>query len=137
VILVDTNVLFSLVVDSDLSQAAVRLHEQDDDWRSEFHALVELTNVLARYIRNGKMTAEEGRLALAAAEDFMDGNLYSVAHADALELTFGSQVSAYDARFLAAAISLQTKLVTEDRKLRNAAPELTCSLEDAIAAFSQ
>ena len=136
-ILVDTNVLFSLVVDSELSQAAVRLHEQDDDWHSEYHALVELTNVLARYIRNGKMTAAEGRLALTTAEDFMDGHLYSVAHADALELTFGPQVSVYDARFLAAATCLQTKLVTEDRKLRNAAPELTCSLEDAIAASSQ
>lgn len=136
-ILVDTNVLFSLVVESELSRAAVRLHEQDEDWHSEFHALVEFTNVLTRYIRNRKMTAAEGRLALATAEEFMQGNLYSVAHADALELTFGLQVSAYDARFLAAAISLQKRLVTEDRKLRIAAPELTCSMEDAIADSSR
>ena len=43
-------------------------------------------------------------------------------------------VSAYDARFLVAARELGVKLVTEDEKLRRAAPELTQSLEEALAA---
>ena len=38
-----------------------------------------------------------------------------------------------DARFLAAAMHLNTKLVTEDKKLRDAAPNLTQSLADALA----
>ena len=42
-------------------------------------------------------------------------------------------VSAYDARFLAAARALGVKLVTEDARLRRAAPELTQSLTAALA----
>jgi predicted nucleic acid-binding protein len=40
-------------------------------------------------------------------------------------------ISAHDARFLVVAQSLGALLVTEDRKLRRAAPALTQSLEDA------
>jgi predicted nucleic acid-binding protein len=41
-------------------------------------------------------------------------------------------VSAYDARFLGAAQTLGAKLVTEDARLRAAAPMLTVSLADAL-----
>ena len=67
-VLVDTNVLFSLVVENDLYASAVVLYERDDDWHSEPHAFVELTNVFARYVRNRMMSVEEARLALARAE---------------------------------------------------------------------
>jgi predicted nucleic acid-binding protein len=43
-------------------------------------------------------------------------------------------VSAYDARFLGAAQTFKAKLVTEDARLRLAAPALTISLSDALAA---
>jgi predicted nucleic acid-binding protein len=42
-------------------------------------------------------------------------------------------VTAYDARFLALAHRLGTRLVTEDAKLRSAAPALTLSLAEALA----
>ena len=42
-------------------------------------------------------------------------------------------VSVYDARFLALADQLGTRLVTEDAKLRAAAPALTQSLAEALA----
>jgi predicted nucleic acid-binding protein len=43
------------------------------------------------------------------------------------------RVTAYDARFLALAQQLGTPLVTEDAKLRLAAPNLTQSLAEALA----
>ena len=49
----------------------------------------------------------------------------------ALAAEFG--VSAYDARFLGAAQRLGARLVTEDARLRAAAPALTCSLAEALA----
>jgi predicted nucleic acid-binding protein len=42
-------------------------------------------------------------------------------------------VSAYDARYLVVAQRLQTRLVTEDAKLRSKAPDLTCSLAEELA----
>jgi predicted nucleic acid-binding protein len=41
--------------------------------------------------------------------------------------------SAYDARFLALAEAIGLPVVTEDKKLRDAAPNLTQSLADALA----
>jgi predicted nucleic acid-binding protein len=42
-------------------------------------------------------------------------------------------VTAYDARFLALAHRLGIRLVTQDAKLRSAAPALTQSLAEALA----
>jgi len=47
VILADTNVVFSFLVDNDWSEAAGALHRRDPEWHTESHALVELTNVFA------------------------------------------------------------------------------------------
>ena len=44
------------------------------------------------------------------------------------------RVTAYDARYLAFARDLGVPLVTEDVKLRKAAPALTCSLADALTS---
>ena len=53
----------------------------------------------------------------------------------ALELAAEFGVSACDARFLGAARGLGTKLITEDGKLRRAAPALTQSLSQALAGY--
>jgi predicted nucleic acid-binding protein len=52
----------------------------------------------------------------------------------ALDAARRYNISAYDARFIAAAEWLETKLVTEDRKLRAAGPEHTRSLAQALDA---
>ncbi len=51
-----------------------------------------------------------------------------------MELAMRYQVTAYDARFLALADQHGGRLVTEDAKLRAAAPALTQSLQEALAA---
>ena len=60
--------------------------------------------------------------------------LISVPNLRALRCAERFAVSAYNARFLVLADALGAKLVTEDAKLRAAAPELTCSLAQALAA---
>jgi predicted nucleic acid-binding protein len=51
-----------------------------------------------------------------------------VDHPAALTLAARHGVTAYDARYLAVAQVLHTRLVTENGKPRRAAPDLTCSL---------
>lgn len=128
-VLADTNVVFSFLVDNDWSEAAGALQRRDPEWRTESHALVELTNVFARYVRARLMTEEETFLTLARAEMLFRDGVLRVRHRDALRMALDRQISAYDARFLVAAQELGVKLVTEDAKLRRAAPDLTQSLE--------
>lgn len=133
-VLVDTNVLFALLLESDWSQGARDLYQRDADWRTEAHALVELSNVLARYVRARKLAVAQATTLLNNAQGLIGSGLCEVRHSDALALAVDRGVSAYDARFLCAANLLGALLVTEDVKLRKATPELTCSLADALAA---
>ena len=133
-ILIDTNIVFALQIESAHSPAAHALLARDPDMRTESHALVELTNVLARYVRARLMSVDEALAALGRAENQLQGSVVSVAHADALQIALERKISAYDARFLAAASALGVKLVTEDVKLRTAAPDLAQSLAEALAA---
>jgi predicted nucleic acid-binding protein len=56
-----------------------------------------------------------------------------VSHQAALDAALRYGTTAYDARFLALAQQLGQRLVTEDAKLRAAAPRLTQSLTEALA----
>ncbi len=130
--LVDTNILLALLVDSDWSQHARALYASDPNWRTESHGLVELSNVLTRYVRVRKLTMARALAALSEAEAVIGKGIYKVAHGDALEIAVKNGVSAYDARFLRAAKLLGMPLITEDVKLRKAAPDLCLSLADAL-----
>lgn len=128
---VDTNVLAYLLLEGDRTPEAQALYARDPDWRSEGFVLIEFSNILATYQRRGALGADAAAALLAAAER-VTARLVNLPHARALALAAEFGVSAYDARFLGAAQSLGTKLVTEDAKLRSAAPQLTCSIAQAL-----
>ena len=129
---VDTNVLAYLLIDGDRTADAQALYARDPDWRSEGFLLVEFSNILATYLRAGSLERGAAEGLLASAEQILSGSL-NLPHARALGIAAEFGVSAYDARFLGAARGLGTKLVTEDAKLRRAAPGLTQSLSQALA----
>jgi predicted nucleic acid-binding protein len=132
--LVDTNVILALLIRQTPWQLAAReLYVRDPDWCTEAHALVELTSVLTRYVRIQELTIGQGVSVLQEAVTRLEPRLLSVAHADALRIAVLRGVSAYDARFLVAAMQLKKRLITEDGKLRAAAPDLTQSLSEALA----
>lgn len=134
-VLVDTNVVFSLLISSVPWYGAAReLYARDSEWRTESHALVEISNVLSRYVRAREITGAQALALMDEANALTRSRLIAVAHVDALRAALRYKVSAYDARFLVCANDLGAKLVTEDVKLRKAAPRLTQSLQDALAA---
>jgi predicted nucleic acid-binding protein len=133
VLLVDTNVVAYLLIEGDHSASAQALRRRDADWRSEAFLLVELTNVLASSIATNRMRRALAEDVLAKAITLLDGKLVRIVHTLVLSVAVRYRVTAYDARFLALAQQLGTPLVTEDAKLRLAAPNLTQSLAEALA----
>ena len=131
-VLVDTNILAYLMLEGDRTSAAQALFERDADWRSEAFIMVEFSNVLTTYVRTKVLTRDQGLKLLAGAEELVPV-LTSVLHSRALEAATQFGISAYDARFVALAIQMKVKLVTEDAKLRAAVPSWTVSLADAGA----
>ena len=133
-IAVDSNILAYLLIDGGRTTEARLLLERDPDWHSDAFSLVELTNILATTIRVGHLDVSRATTALVEAQAVMSAGLHAVAHSEALTLANRFRVSAYDARYLGVALALGVPLVSEDRRLRTAAPELTQSLADALAA---
>ena len=129
-IVVDTNVLAYLLIEGDCTADAQALYAADPDWRSEGFVLIEFSNILATYHRRGALRRAAAVDLLASAERVVSG-LVNLPNPRALELAATFGVSAYDARFLGAAQHLGTTLVTQDTRLRKAAPRLTRSLPDA------
>ena len=132
-IAVDSNVLAYLVVHSRQTPEAYALLERDSDWHSDVFALVELTNVLATAMRVRQLALPKAARALAEAQSVIEAGLHAVTHADALAVAARFGISAYDARYIAVARDLGVRLVTEDARLRRAAPALTQSLAEALA----
>ena len=128
---VDTNILAHLLIDGDKTYDARTLYGEDPDWRSDSFILIEFSNVLATRVRLGMTDAGSAERYLFEAERHMT-NLVQTPHTATLRMANEFGITAYDARFLGAARALGTKLVTEDKRLRKAAPELTLSLDDAL-----
>ena len=134
-LVIDTNIIAPLYVRSARSDAVIKLFAQDQVWRTEPLALIELSNVLVTYERARYITAATARDCLDCAAVFLLPNLFRVTHQAALETALRYGTTAYDARFLAMADQLGSRLVTEDKKLRAAAPNLTQSLTEALAVY--
>lgn len=130
---VDTNIIAALYVRGRYSDAVKQLHERDQVWRTDPFALVEFSNVLASYERARYLTKAVAKNCLAEAQSFLRPYYFAVTHDAALEMAIRYRITAYDGRFLALADQLASRLVTEDAKLRAAAPALTQSVEEAIA----
>lgn len=126
-VLVDTNILAYLLIEGDRTAAAQELYARDPDWRSEGFILVEFCNVLAAQMRAKTLSREQGIRLLAEAQALIPDPTI-VPHAKALEAASHFGISAYDARFIAMAMQVKLKLITEDTKLRSAVPEWTAPL---------
>lgn len=131
---VDTNIIAALYVKGSYSEAVKQLHDRDQVWRTDPFALIELSNVLATYERARYLTKALARERLADAQDFLRPHYFAVTHDAALEMAIRYRTTAYDGRFLALADQLDRRLVTEDAKLRKAAPALTQSVSEALAS---
>jgi predicted nucleic acid-binding protein len=132
-VVVDTNILAYLLIDGDRTRDAQGLFTRNADWKSDAFVLIEFSNILATYLRAKSLTQIQAHALLDEAEKRMTG-LINLPHGRALRVAEQFAVSIYDARFLGAAQTLKARLVTEDIRLRQAAPALTISLSDALAA---
>ena len=131
-LVVDTNILASLLLKGPFTEQALALYAADPDWRSEAFVMTELANVLATQIKLRDMPLPDAIDLLARGAELMAEGLVEIPHAAALTLAAELGVSAYDSRYLVIAQRLQTRLVTEDAKLRKKAPDLTCSIAEAL-----
>jgi predicted nucleic acid-binding protein len=88
----------------------------------------EVGNVLRRHERVGRLSADEAAQGLRAAAALIDHRYPHIGPLGQLAWTLRSNLSFYDALYVALAASLQLPLVTADVRL-SGAPRLPCTIE--------
>lgn len=127
-IVVDSNVLAYLYLPGEYTVAAEALLERDPDWAAPVLWRSEFRNILAGFLRRGKLTFEQALAVQDEAEGLLNGGEYELDSRSVLELVRNSECSAYDCEFVALAMKLDTKLVTMDGKVLCAFPGVAAAL---------
>jgi predicted nucleic acid-binding protein len=128
VIVVDTNLIAYLYLESEFTSRAEAQLEIDPDWAAPVLWRSEFRNILAGAIRRKRLSFDEARQVLAEAESLLAGGEHEVGSHQVLELVRDSDCSAYECEFMALATQLHVKLVTMDAKLLKAFPKLAVPL---------
>lgn len=123
-IVADSNLIASCVLECSATKAALRLRDSDPDWRVPLLWRYEVMNILATMIK-------AGRLDKKTATDIFSGLAVSLAPGEhdsppktVLDLVSAYGITGYDAQFVALAIELDCNLYTQDRELLDKFPAI-------------
>ena len=133
-IVVDTNILAYRWLPGPRTAEVEALLRLDPAWAAPLLWRSEFRNVLAGFIRSGKLTASDAERAVQHAARCLLGGEHAVSDHAVLELVARTKCTAYDCEFAALAISLGTILVTEDKALLTALPKTCRRLSEAMVS---
>ncbi len=129
-IVVDTNVIAYLHLPGRGTAAARAALRRDPEWSAPLLWRSEFRNVLSFYIQSGDLKINDAIGLARLAESLLAGREHIVESAAVLNLTAGSNCSAYDCEFVALAQTMDVRLVTTDTKILRAFPDRALALDD-------
>ena len=121
-IVVDTNIIAYLLIESDHTNFATKVRRRDRNWVAPELWRSEFRNLLMLYIRRDVLTVEGAITVFEKADGFLKTSPVNAARI--IELAAESGCTAYDCEFVSLAERLNIPLVTSDKKLLAAFPEL-------------
>jgi len=122
-IVVDSNIIIYLNVQSEKTDLALRILQKDSRWVAPPLWESEFRNVIAGYIRRRILKVEDAKLVMKSALKTMEGREILPPSDLVLDLVAKSDCSAYDCEYVALAKHLDAKLVTGDQKILRNFPE--------------
>jgi predicted nucleic acid-binding protein len=132
VIVVDTNVVARLVIPGAGTPAAERVRDRDATWAAPALLRSEFRNVLVTSIRTGRIVHQTALQALQDADEVLGAGERPVSPESVLDLAQRSGCTAYDCEFVSVALDLGVPLVTSDRQVFVAFPEVAVSPETFV-----
>lgn len=127
-IVVDSNTIIYLHVQSEKTDLALRALQKDPYWVAPPLWESEFRNVLAGYIRRHILKPDDAKLIMKSALQTMEGREILPSFDLVLDLIAESDCSAYDCEYVALARHLKVKLVTSDHKILRNFPETATDL---------
>ncbi|MCP5163343.1 MAG: type II toxin-antitoxin system VapC family toxin [Hahellaceae bacterium] len=132
-IVADTNTIAYLYLPSDFSEYVEALLLKDSHWIAPLLWRSELRNILALYMRKELISMSDALEIQQQAELLMADNEYTVSSFDVLEMAKSSGCSAYDSEFICLANNEKCKLITADKKIIKAFPDIALTAKDFIS----
>jgi predicted nucleic acid-binding protein len=132
-IVVDTNVLAYLLLRGPRTEQAEVLRRHHRQWAAPLLWRSEFRNVLTGYLRRDLLPFAKAVALMQEAEAILSAHRDKVSTEHVLQLVSSSQCNAYDCEFVAVAQHLGVPLITEDRAILTAFPDLAQSLHQATS----
>ncbi len=123
-IVADTNLVAYLLLEGENTATAEQVLEKDSHWIAPLLWRSELRNVLATYVRQDLLSLEEAFEIQEAGEVLLSGREYSLVSEDVLRTAQRSGCAAYDCEFVVLAEKSEVPLVTSDRRVLTAFPNI-------------
>ena len=132
-IVVDSNVIAYCWLNGPLTGVAQRVRVKDSEWHAPILWRSEMRSVLTGYFREGSLSRVQAGRVMDAVEDALSGNEHLVPSAEVFRIAEKSRLSAYDCEFVALAAALSVPLVTADKAVLKAFPEIALSMDAFLA----
>lgn len=128
-IVVDTNVIAYFIIPGDETELAEAVWAKDSTWAAPSLWRSEMRNLLTLYVKNEKFDLLAANEFISDATILLEGNELGVDSRSVLELASRSGCTAYDCEFVSVAEQLGVPLVTSDKKLLAAFPDIAVSMK--------
>jgi predicted nucleic acid-binding protein len=131
-IVADSNLIAYLLIPGDKSELADQVLRRDADWAVPLICRSEIRNILTLYMRHEGLSLSQARKTMDMAESLWRSREFAVPSDDILELSFHHNITAYDGEFVVLAKQLEVSLVTFDKAVLKAFPNVAISAEDFL-----
>lgn len=126
-IVVDTNIVAYLLIESDQTAKATEVRRLDPEWIAPALWLSEFRSVLMLYLRRNELPLDMAISLTSFADEKVESR--QVDSARVIELAFGSGCTTYDCEFISLAERLNIPLVTSEKKVLAAFPQIAQSMD--------
>ena len=125
----DTNLVAYLLIEGERSEGARAVWKKDARWMLPTLWRSEFLNVLTTSVRAHVLSLADAQQTWQVAIAIFDQNEVEPSGTAVLNTASERNLSAYDAQFVVAAADLGVPLVTYDRRILNACPDLAVSAD--------
>ena len=123
-IVADSNLIASCVLESEATESALRLRRQDGDWAVPRLWRYEVMNIFATLTRTGRLAPGMAERLYGPLADALRAGERDPTPASVFALCAKHGITAYDAQFVALARALECPLYTQDKELLRKFPDL-------------
>jgi len=132
-IAVDANVIIALVREDNLTPVARAIHRADPDWIVPPLWQSEVVNALLNEVKVGNVTLGGALEALDMASRLLGDRVRDCRPSTVLTTAHTSALTAYDATYVVLARSLGLLLITEDKQILRACPDIARSMRQFLS----